>query len=139
MSPDQESVLFYYDPNPSESRAVILLHGLGADGESWGYQAAALSRVGFRPITPDLPGFGRSPLPADVEWDIARCAQMVTCLLDQLGLDRFVLVGHSMGGTVAQQLALNAGDRSFSASIRLLTCSISSSAFMLLIVIAVVQ
>ena len=111
MSSNQESALYYYDPNPSGSKAVVLLHGLGADGESWGYQAAALSLEGFRPIAPDLPGFGRSLLPVDVKWNIAWSVQMVTRLLDQLCLDHFILVGHSMGGAVAQQLALDVGER----------------------------
>ncbi|MFM8319487.1 MAG: alpha/beta fold hydrolase [Chloroflexota bacterium] len=98
--------LFYLDQDPQASDAVVLLHGLGASGISWQYQLPMLQACGFRALAPDLPGFGRSPyrrgsprLPA--------MSQAVCALLDQLKLERVALVGISMGGCVALQLALD--------------------------------
>ena len=58
--PGQETFFHYLDFNPEGKPAVLLLHGLGADSTSWGYQIPLLSEAGFRPIVPDLPGFGKS-------------------------------------------------------------------------------
>ena len=63
--------LHYLDPNPSGSPAVLLLHGLGANGSSWTLQFDALIEAGFRPIAPDAPGFGESPYDGK-GWSISR-------------------------------------------------------------------
>lgn len=91
-----------------EGTALVLLHGLGASLEDWEYQIAEFSRD-YRVIAPDLRGFGRSgrgKLPMSVEL----LAQDVWQFLQQLGLRQFYLAGHSMGGAVAQQLALDHPD-----------------------------
>ena len=84
--------------------ALLMLHGLGASLEDWEFQVPEFARY-FRVITPDLRGFGRSgrgTQPAS----IARFAQDMAALLDHLRIDSFFLVGYSMGGAVAQELAL---------------------------------
>ena len=98
--------LHFLDPNPSGSPAVLLLHGLGADGSSWGLQVPALSRAGFRPLAPDAPGFGSSPYDGR-GWNIRRVAGQMAGLLEQLGSRPAHVVGLSMGGVIAQQLALD--------------------------------
>jgi len=80
--------------------AVVFLHGIGGSARIWEPQADSFAAAGFRPVALDLAGYGARPpvdrmdfemLAADVEGEIAR-----------LGLDRPILVGHSMGGMVAQ-------------------------------------
>ena len=84
---------------------LVLLHGLGASLEDWEGQVPEFSRQ-FRVITPDLRGFGRSAR-GHRGMSIAQLAQDVRGLLDHLGVREFDLVGYSMGGAVAQQIALD--------------------------------
>ena len=87
----------------AEAPVVLLLHGLGSCGEDWGLQVPAL-RADYSLLLPDLRGQGRTPMPPG--WPtIADLAADVSALLDELGLDSVHLVGLSLGGAVALQLA----------------------------------
>jgi 3-oxoadipate enol-lactonase len=101
--------LHYLDPNPSGSCPVLLLHGLGADGGSWTLQLPALAEAGFRPIAPDVAGFGRSPYDRG-GWTIRRMALQMADLLEELQCGPAHVVGISMGGVIAQQFALDFPD-----------------------------
>ena len=98
--------LHFLDPNPSGHPAVLLLHGLGADGTSWTLQLPALTGAGFRPIAPDVPGFGGSPYDGQ-GWSIRRVTAQMAGLLEGLDTGPVHVVGLSMGGTIAQQFALD--------------------------------
>jgi len=100
------SNIHYLDPNPGSKKAVLLLHGLGVDGSSWLLQFPVLSKAGFRPIAPDIPGFGSSPVDGR-EWRIEKVASLLACLLKELDLPAVYIVGISMGGVIAQQFALD--------------------------------
>jgi len=52
--------LFYYDNNAADKPAIVLLHGLGDEADTWRHIFPLLSDAGYRVIAPDLPGFGRS-------------------------------------------------------------------------------
>jgi len=92
------------EPWHSGPPPVVLLHGLGADRRMWLYQVPALcGRVPT--IQLDLRGHGRSSAP-DGDWTIADMALDVVRLLRHLGAERAHLVGLSLGGMIAQQLAL---------------------------------
>ena len=91
-----------------EGPPLVLLHGFCADHRSWNAVRPALAKR-FRVITPDLPGCGRSPVPATA--DLATVAAAVVHLLDHLGIDRAAVVGHSMGGYVALELLAQYADR----------------------------
>jgi len=98
--------LFYLDPQPDGQPGVLLLHGLGANSSSWQLQMPVLLAAGYRPIAPDLPGFGQSQ-PWQGGWSIRQAAHAVAQLVDQLHAAPLHVVGISMGGTVALQLALD--------------------------------
>jgi pimeloyl-ACP methyl ester carboxylesterase len=100
------SSLHFLDPNPNGSTAVLLLHGLGATGSSWALQFDSLAEAGFRPLAPDAPGFGESPYDGH-GWSISRVSDAMADLLIELGVFHAHVVGISMGGTIAQQLALD--------------------------------
>jgi 3-oxoadipate enol-lactonase len=100
------TLLHYLDPNPSGSPAVLLLHGLGANSYSWTLQFDPLISAGFRPIAPDTPGFGESPYDGR-GWSVARSASAMADLLQELEAIPAHMVGISMGGTIAQQIALD--------------------------------
>ncbi|GAB4039275.1 MAG: alpha/beta hydrolase [Rubrivivax sp.] len=98
-----------FDRAGPPGRPVLLLHGIGGDRGIWAGSVAALAAAGFDAIAVDLPGYGGSALlePGGVE----RMAQAVAETMQALGLDRAALVGHSMGGMVAQELAATAPAR----------------------------
>ncbi len=83
---------------------LVLLHGLGGAASDWEHQIPFFAQR-YRVIAPDLRGFGETPRGRGLP-SIARFANDVDALLRQLQIDRFLLVGHSMGGAIAQQLAL---------------------------------
>lgn len=105
MTSQSQTIFHYLDFNPDGTPPVLLLHGLGADGSSWGYQIPALSEAGMRPIAPDLPGFGKS-IPRAERWTIAYVAEDLARFLIGLNVEKLTIVGISMGGTIALQLAL---------------------------------
>ncbi len=98
--------IHYRDHNPSGSSTVLLLHGLGATGDSWQLQIPALTTAGYRVIAPDARGFGQSTYPGG-GMSIADIAGDVAALLQYLGIDSAHVIGISMGGTIAQQLTLD--------------------------------
>ncbi|MBQ4279138.1 MAG: alpha/beta fold hydrolase [Rikenellaceae bacterium] len=85
------------------SPAVVLLHGYLESLDVWDDFAAGLARR-YRVIAPDLPGHGISEVHDEVH-TMEFLAGVVRGALDELGVDRCVMVGHSMGGYVAQAFA----------------------------------
>jgi len=86
-----------------EGLPFILLHGFPLHGGIWDPIRPALVQV-CRLITPDLRGFGESPA-GDGGCVMADLAADVLALADSLGIERFVIGGHSMGGYVALAVA----------------------------------
>jgi pimeloyl-ACP methyl ester carboxylesterase len=89
--------------------ALLLLHGIGDSSESWLPVFDALA--GHHPvIAPDLLGHGASDKPR-ADYAVAAYANGMRDLLDVLGVDRATIVGHSLGGGVAAQLAYQFPER----------------------------
>jgi 3-oxoadipate enol-lactonase len=87
---------------------LLLLHGLGSSGADWELQARALQRH-FRVIVPDLPtGCDRTPV--SEKCSIPGFAEMLWSLLDHLHVARVSVVGFSLGGAVALEMALQRPD-----------------------------
>ncbi|HUS24142.1 MAG TPA: alpha/beta fold hydrolase [Candidatus Binatia bacterium] len=83
---------------------LVLLHGLGSSSEDWENQIPAFARH-FRVIAPDLRGHGASDRSGD--YGVERFARDTWALLDHLGVAQPLLLGYSMGGAVAMQMALD--------------------------------
>lgn len=83
---------------------LVMLHGLGGTKASFLPTVAALSGR-YRTIAVDLPGFGDSGKPLGAAYDPAFFADSVVSLLDALDLERVHLLGHSMGGRAALEVA----------------------------------
>ena len=79
---------------------VLLLHSFGGSSAQWARQLAHLRRS-RRVVAMDLRGHGRSAKPAAMEYGIESFAGDIGSVADSLGLQRFVLVGHSLGGAAA--------------------------------------
>jgi pimeloyl-ACP methyl ester carboxylesterase len=86
---------------------LVLIHGAGGSADVWAEQAplAAFARL----LALDLPGHG--PGGGSGRGSVAAYADWLEDFLDALGLDRAVVLGHSMGGAVAQWLALERPER----------------------------
>ncbi|NBH03478.1 alpha/beta fold hydrolase [Amycolatopsis sp. SID8362] len=83
---------------------VVLLHGIGHDRHAWDPIAELLTP--FRELViVDLPGHGASPLAGRSVLDVPQLTRQVERLLANLGLDRPVVVGNSLGGAIALELA----------------------------------
>lgn len=98
------------DSGPREAPAVLLLHGFGASLQTWDVWAQGLSTT-HRVIRIDLPGSGLSPPDPDRDYTDARSLQMLVRLLDDLGVPRASVVGHSMGGRIAWTFAARHPER----------------------------
>jgi non-heme chloroperoxidase len=93
----------YYEDHGS-GQPVVLIHGYPLDGHSWEKQSAALLAAGYRVITYDRRGFGRSSQPT-TGYDYDTFAADLKTVLDTLDLTDAVLVGFSMGtGEVGRYL-----------------------------------
>jgi pimeloyl-ACP methyl ester carboxylesterase len=97
------SIDLYYEDHGA-GQPVVLIHGYPLDGHSWEKQSAALLKAGYRVITYDRRGFGRSSQPT-TGYDYDTFAADLGVVLDTLDLTDVVLVGFSMGtGEVARYL-----------------------------------
>jgi pimeloyl-ACP methyl ester carboxylesterase len=90
----------HYETNGAGT-PLVLLHGIGSNSRSWHRQLEVLSSD-FNVIAWDAPGYGRSADPAGKP-AMAYYARVLCGLLDELGLSRIHLLGHSAGGVVAQE------------------------------------
>ncbi len=88
------------DTGPRDAPVVVLLHGFGATLHSWDAWAAGLED-GWRVLRYDQPGFGLTGPDPTGDYSDARGVAVLAALLDQLGVQRAVVVGHSMGGKLA--------------------------------------
>ena len=83
---------------------ILLIHGIPDASDSWTSIAAELGRT--HPVyAVDLAGYGYSDRPEDYDVSLSAQANYLLELLDQLGLERVVIVGHDIGGGIAQILA----------------------------------
>jgi len=82
---------------------LLLLHGFTGSGDNWNHVFAE-TLPGYRVITPDLPGHGRSPNPRP-DFKFADVARDVFALLDHLGIDRVTAIGMSAGANTLLHMA----------------------------------
>jgi len=83
---------------------LLLIHGLGSSGDDWAFQREDLAR-GHSLILPDLRGSGRSAKPPG-PYSIAQFAEDLWALLDALGFEYTDILGFSLGGAIALEMAL---------------------------------
>jgi pimeloyl-ACP methyl ester carboxylesterase len=101
----------YVDLGSGEGDPVLLVHGLGGQWQNWLENIPRLAES-RRVVAMDLPGFGLTPEPEDdEEITITRYGRWVNELADRLGLEKVDLVGNSMGGYIAAEVAIQFPDR----------------------------
>jgi pimeloyl-ACP methyl ester carboxylesterase len=98
-------VSLWYEDTEGPGTAVIFLHAASGTAESWEYQLPAFAAVGYRCVTYDRRGWGRSR-PAPTGEQPGHGSNDLHGLVDHLGLDRFHLVTTAAGGIVGLDYAL---------------------------------
>jgi pimeloyl-ACP methyl ester carboxylesterase len=97
-----------YQQLGDQGPVVVLLHGIADSGQTWDVLLPHLptdnDRGAFTILAPDLLGHGRSAKPRS-DYSLSAHANMLRNLLDALGHDQVIVVGHSLGGGVAMQFA----------------------------------
>ena len=88
---------------------LVLVHGFLGSSKMWEPQIDFFKDY-FRVITPDLPGFGRSNK-AKSHNSIESIANLLLDCLEEKKIDKFYLLGHSMGGMIVQEMAKKGGDK----------------------------
>jgi pimeloyl-ACP methyl ester carboxylesterase len=91
--------------NPN-GRTVVLLHGKNFCGATWEGTIGQLTNAGYRVIAPDQIGFCKSSKPQAYQFSFHQLAENTKALLEQRGIDKATVVGHSMGGMLATRFAL---------------------------------
>lgn len=91
---------------------VVFCHGFPELGYSWRHQLQALAEAGYHAIAPDQRGYGGTSSPPNVEdFDMVHLTGDLCGLLDALGYDKAVFVGHDWGGSVVWNMATMHPDR----------------------------
>lgn len=104
----QSYKMAYMDIKPENynGRNILLLHGKNFNGAYWKTTIEALSAEGFRVIVPDQIGFGKSSKPDYLQYTFQQLAQNTKKVLDELGVEKTAVLGHSMGGMLATRFTL---------------------------------
>jgi pimeloyl-ACP methyl ester carboxylesterase len=92
------------DTGPKSAPVLIFMHGFGSSLETWEPWARLLSDK-YRVVRFDFPGSGLSEPDRTGDYSDARSLQLVKALMQQLGIERAVLIGNSMGGRIAWKFA----------------------------------
>lgn len=90
----------------ANGRTLVLLHGKNFCGATWERSIEVLTEHGYRVIAPDQVGFCSSSKPRGYQFSFGQLAANTRALLDEQGIDKATLIGHSMGGMLAARFAL---------------------------------
>lgn len=93
-----------------EGESIVLVHGMGCSVYSWRKLIPLLSDE-YKVYAFDLPGFGLTDKPADYNYALESQGNFVIDFLDAVGIDKAIIVGHSMGGVIAGYAAANYPER----------------------------
>ncbi len=107
-SQGQELWMSYMDiaPKAPNGRTVVLLHGKNFCGATWESVIGALSGAGYRVVVPDQVGFCRSAKPRAYQYSLHQLAANTHALIEKLGMEKPIILGHSMGGMLGIRYAL---------------------------------
>lgn len=106
-----DGIRIHYETWGEGDEPLVLVHGYTGDIGDWDEQVGVFSKT-HRVVALDHRGHGASDAPAGTDaYSIERMAMDVEAVIEDAGVGRYHLVGHSMGGGVAQEMALRNGDR----------------------------
>ncbi|KRE06521.1 alpha/beta hydrolase [Bosea sp. Root381] len=105
----QDVEMAYLDVAPTgqaNGRTVVLLHGKNFCAGTWDETIKTLSGAGFRVVAPDQVGFCKSTKPQGYQFSFQQLAANTNGLLQEIGVEKPIVLGHSMGGMLAARYAL---------------------------------
>lgn len=108
-SQQQQLDMAYLDVAPvgrPNGHTVVLLHGKNFCAATWESSIVALSKAGYRVVAPDQIGFCKSSKPHSYQFSLGQLAANTHALLQNLGIAKAIVIGHSMGGMLAMRYAL---------------------------------
>lgn len=94
----------YYSEGGRGDETVVMVHGFSASADNWNRMAARIGKR-YRVIAPDLPGWGESTRIDSASYAYPIQVERLHQFIQQLGLHRFHLMGHSMGGGISSRYA----------------------------------
>lgn len=97
-------------PEQPSGRAIFLLHGKNFCGATWDSVIRPLVAQGYRVVVPDQIGFCKSTKPDAYQFTLHELAANTRGLADALGIEKPIVIGHSMGGMLAVRYALSFPD-----------------------------
>jgi pimeloyl-ACP methyl ester carboxylesterase len=108
QSQGQALTMAYMDVRPTQpnGKTVVLLHGKNFCGATWVNVIGPLSDAGYRVVVPDQIGFCKSTKPQAYQFGLHQLAANTHALLASIGVERPIVLGHSMGGMLALRYAL---------------------------------
>jgi pimeloyl-ACP methyl ester carboxylesterase len=111
QSQGQKLTMAYMDVPATQpgAKTVVLLHGKNFCGATWESVIRALNAAGYRVVVPDQIGFCKSSKPEAYQFSLHQLAANTRALLDTLGVEKPIVIGHSMGGMLAMRYALMYG------------------------------
>lgn len=98
--------VYAIDRGDPEAPAVLLLHGFGGSVVTWRFTIDPLVEAGYRVVAFDRPPYGLADKRIDITWDDTFYRDLTVGVMDELGINRAVLVGHSAGGRVVAHVGI---------------------------------
>ncbi len=102
--------VYYKETGPQGAPTLLLLHGFGSSLQAWDDWSLKLEQK-YRVIRLDLPGFGLTGASPANDYSEEKDLAILTYFADKLGLEKFSVMGHSMGGKMAWSLAASQPER----------------------------
>lgn len=105
--------LFIQEMGPPDGQAILFIHGTAAWSGLWRETMTPLAKAGYRCIAIDIPPFGFSERPATPSYAYGNAdqAKRIVALMDKLGIQSTILLGHSFGGGATMETALMIPER----------------------------
>ena len=103
--------LFIQEMGPADGQVILFIHGTAAWSGLWRETMTPLAEAGYRCIAIDIPPFGYSERPSTPSYRNADQARRIVALMDALGIEHAILLGHSFGGGATMETALMIPDR----------------------------
>ena len=103
--------LFIQEMGPEDGQAILFIHGTGAWSGLWRETMTPLAKAGYHCIAIDIPPFGYSERPSTPSYENADQAKRIVTLMDSLGIEHAILLGHSFGGGATMETALMIPER----------------------------
>jgi pimeloyl-ACP methyl ester carboxylesterase len=103
--------LFIQEMGPADGQVILFIHGTAAWSGLWHETMTPLAEAGYRCIAVDIPPFGFSERPPTPSYGNADQAKRLVALMDALGIEHAILLGHSFGGGATLETALTIHER----------------------------